>query len=139
MQGMGLAAVLPLMAAGVAEGQTAPMTHGPEEVFELRIYTCPEGKLPLLLKRFREKEIHIFARLGMRGIGYWVPTDEPKKSNTLAYLLAHKSRAAAAESWKKFSVDPEWVKLKAESEAAGSLVSVHDVTFMSRTDFSPML
>jgi hypothetical protein len=52
-------------------------------------------------------------------------------------MLRHKSRAAATESWAKFSKDPEWVKLKAESEANGAFVEKHDVTFMTLTDFSP--
>ena len=32
---------------------------------------------------------------GIANIGYWVPADEPLKSNTLIYLVAHKDRAAA--------------------------------------------
>jgi hypothetical protein len=52
-------------------------------------------------------------------------------------LLRHKSRAAATESWATFKSDPEWMKLKAESEAGGAFVKVDDITFMSLTDFSP--
>ena len=59
--------------------------------------------------------------------------------HTLVYMLKHKSRAAATESWAKFSKDPEWVKLKAESEANGAFVEKHDITFMTLTDFSPRL
>lgn len=86
-------------------------------VYELRIYHTNEGKLVPLLKRFREQETSIFERLGMHGVGYWTPDDEPLKGRTLVYMLKHKSRAAATESWAEFSKDPEWVKLKAESEA----------------------
>ena len=31
----------------------------------------------------------------------------------MVYLLRHKSRDAATESWKKFGADPEWIALKA--------------------------
>src|SRR3981081_4063437 len=106
-------------------------------VYELRIYHTFEGKLEALLKRFREQETKIFEGLGMHGGGYWTPTDEPLKGRTLVYMLRHKSRAAADESWAKFRTDPEWVKLKAESEANGALVEKHDITFMTLTDFSP--
>ena len=133
LQGMG-AAMMMLPSIGV-EAQSAGDGGGP--VYELRIYHTYEGKLEPLLKRFREQETKIFERLGMHGVGYWTPDDEPLKGRTLVYLLRHKSREAAKESWAKFSKDPEWVKLKAESEANGAFVEKHDVTFMTLTDFSP--
>jgi hypothetical protein len=54
-------------------------------------------------------------------------------------MLKHKSREAATENWARFSKDPEWVKLKAESEADGAFVAKHESTFLSLTDFSPRL
>ncbi|MEO6983418.1 MAG: NIPSNAP family protein [Edaphobacter sp.] len=137
MQTMGAAAILPLMGGTGLEAQTASDEAG--AVFELRIYHTYEGKLEPLLKRFREKETRIFERLGMHGIGYWVPTEEPLKGRTLVYMLKHKSRAGAAENWARFGKDPEWVKLKNESEANGPLVEKHESTFMALTDFSPAL
>ena len=133
LQGMG-AAMMMLPSIGL-EAQSAGDAGGP--VYELRIYHTFEGKLEPLLKRFREQETKIFERLGMHGVGYWTPDDEPLKGRTLVYMLRHKSRAAATESWAKFGKDPEWVKLKAESEANGALVEKHDITFMTLTDFSP--
>jgi hypothetical protein len=91
----------------------------------------------LILDRFRTKETAIFARCGMHGVGYWVPTDEPLAGRTIIYMLRHKSRAAATESWAKFSADPEWVALKAETEKDGAFVKLHESTFMKLTDFSP--
>ena len=133
LQGMG--AAMMLSAASGLEAQTVGGATG--VVYELRIYHTYEGKLEPLLKRFREQETKIFERLGMHGVGYWTPDDEPLKGRTLVYMLRHKSRAAATESWAKFSKDPEWVKLKAESEANGPFVEKHDITFMTLTDFSP--
>ena len=133
LQGMG-AAMMMLPSIGL-EAQSAGDAGGP--VYELRIYHTFEGKLEPLLKRFREQETKIFERLGMHGVGYWTPDDEPLKGRTLVYMLRHKSREAAKESWAKFGKDPEWVKLKAESEANGAFVEKHDVTFMTLTDFSP--
>jgi hypothetical protein len=108
-------------------------------VYELRIYHTYEGKLEPLLKRFRERETKIFERLGMPGVGFWTPTDEPLKGRTLVYMLKHKSRAAATEGWARFSKDPEWVKVKAESEADGAFVEKHDSMFLALTDFSPIV
>jgi len=133
LQGMG--AAMMLSAASGLEAQSAADATG--VVYELRIYHTYEGKLEPLLKRFRERETRIFERLGMHGVGYWTPTDEPLKGRTLVYMLKHRNRAAATESWARFSTDPEWVKLKAESEADGAFVEKHESTFMSLTDFSP--
>ncbi len=133
LQGMG-AAMMMLSASGV-EGQSTGDAGGP--VYELRIYHTYPGKLEPLLKRFRERETKIFERLDMHPVGYWTPDDDPLKGNALIYMLRHKSRAAATENWARFSKDPEWVKLKAESEANGAFVEKHDITFMTLTDFSP--
>ena len=121
--------------AGEAKAQDDAVTD--ETVYELRIYHLNEGKQALILDRFRTKEREIVARYGMHGVGYWIPTDEPLAGRTIVYLLRHKSREAATESWAKFSKDPEWVALKAESEKDGAFVKVHDVTFLKLTDFSP--
>ena len=44
-------------------------------VYELRTYTCNEGKLEALKARFRDHTIEIFNRHHMESIGYWVPQD----------------------------------------------------------------
>ena len=135
LQGMGAAMMLST-ASGLA-AQAAGDAGGP--VYELRIYHTFEGKLEPLLKRFREQETKIFERLGMHGVGYWTPDDEPLKGRTLVYMLRHKSRAAATESWAKFSKDPEWVKVSTASEVNGKLAAKVDSTYMTLTDFSPAI
>jgi len=134
VKNMGVAAMMSMAAGGSAMAEDAVTD---ETVYELRIYHLNEGKQAGILERFRSKETAIFARHGMHGVAYWVPTDEPLAGRTLTYLLRHKSRAAATESWAKFSKDPEWVALKAESEKDGAFVKLHDITFLKLTDFSP--
>jgi hypothetical protein len=108
-------------------------------VYELRVYHCLEGKLPDLLKRFREHTTKLFEKHGMKNIAYWTPTDEPQKSNTLIYVLEHPSREAATANWKAFGDDPEWQSVRNASEANGKIVEKIDSTFMTLTDFSPRL
>src|SRR5207237_2375868 len=105
-------------------------------VFEIRTYTTEPGKLPDLLKRFREHTTRLFEKHGMTNIGYWVPTDEPRSKNTLIYILAHESRAAAKKSWDGFQHDPEWIEVKTESEAAGKIVTKVESIYAEPTDFS---
>jgi len=131
-------AALTLASALAAEAQpSAAIT--PETVYELRIYHLNPGKLPLILNRFRTRETKIFTRLGMHCVAFWTPIDGTLPTETLVYLLRHKSRAAATAAWDAFGKDPEWVALKAESEKDGAFVNVHDITFLKLTDFSPSI
>ncbi len=139
LQVMGAAAVVPLMGGSEMKAEAANSSVDKDTVYELRIYHTPEGKLDALLARFRSPERTIFERNGMHCVAFWTATDEPLKGRTLIYMLRHKSRAAADENWKKFREDPEWVKLKAETEANGKLVEKSESTFMSLTDFSPVI
>jgi len=135
---MGLAAIAPMLATATdAAAQDGDVTA--ETVYELRIYHLNEGKQPLILNRFRSKETKIFERHGMHPVAYWTPTDEPLAGRTLVYMLRHKSRDAATESWKGFRDDPEWVALKAESEKDGVFVKQVESTFLKLTDFSPRI
>ena len=109
LQGMGVATIVPFLSAAKLHAESEAWVDDAATVFELRVYHTHEGKLEPLLKRFRERETRIFERLGMRGVGYWTPTDEPLKGRTSIYLLAHRSREAATASWERFKVDPEWV------------------------------
>jgi len=135
VKGLGLAGVLP----GFAELTSANVvgaTPAEGSVYELRVYTAAEGKLPDLLKRFREHTRHLFERHGMKNVAYWTATDEPKKANTLIYILKYPSREAATASWKAFQDDPEWQQVRNKSEENGKLVEKVDSTFMVLTDFS---
>ncbi len=134
LQLMGAAAVVPL----ASEPKLMAEAEG-GVVYELRTYTCFPGKHTALLERFRTKETKIFARLGMPGVGFWVPDDEPGKSTKLVYMLRHASREAAKANWAAFSSDPEWLTVKAETEKDGKLVDVHESLFLDPTDFCPRL
>jgi len=136
---MALKTVL-FLAAALAASITIPPAvaeqHG--RVFELRTYTCYEGKLPDLLARFRNHTMRIFENHGMTSIAYWVPQDPPASQNTLIYIIAHASREAAKKNWDEFRNDPEWQKVQKDSEANGKIVSKVESVFMDPTDFSPM-
>ncbi|MDB6110102.1 MAG: family containing protein [Pedosphaera sp.] len=109
-------------------------------VFELRTYHATPGKLDDLLARFRDHTKELFAKHGMGQFGYWVPTETKDGStDTLIYILQHKSPEAAKASFKAFAADPEWTKAKTASEANGPLTIKDGVKseFMTATDFSP--
>ena len=122
---------------------TAPAGGAEPRAFELRIYKCEPGRLPNLNERFRNHTVKLFSKHGMTHIGYWTPMDAAQGANdTLIYILAHKSREAAAASFDAFRKDPDWIAARKASEdkAGGSLTVKDGVTsiFMRPTDYSPM-
>jgi hypothetical protein len=105
-------------------------------VYELRIYYTHPGKMPDLLKRFREHTCALFEKHGMVNVGYWLPIEE-KDQDKLYYVLRHASRDAAKASWKAFGDDPEWKEVARVSEAAGKIVAKVDATYLAATDYTP--
>ena len=117
----------------------APLYAADTPVYELRIYVCNEGKLPDLLKRFRDHTVKLFEKHGMTNIGYWVPTKkEDGSETTLIYILKHANREAAKASFAAFGKDPEWQAARKASEENGKiLASPPESIFMAATDYSP--
>ena len=119
-----------------------PAAAGEPRAFELRLYKSSPGNLANLLARFRDHTVALFSKHGIEQIGYWTPVEQKDGADdTLIYIVAHKSRAAADETWKSFRADSEWVAAKKASEekAGGSLTAPDGVksTYMTPTDYSP--
>ena len=113
-------------------------------VFELRTYTASAGNLAALDSRFRDHTMKLFSKHGMENLAYWhLAPNQKGADNTLVYILAHKSKEAAAASFKAFREDPDWVAAKAASEqkAGGSLTEGGMAgvkhTYLNATDYSP--
>ena len=121
----------------LAMGGLKAEAEASETVFELRVYHTVEGRLPALLARFRDHTVSLFTKHGIVSVAYWTPTDEPLKDKTLIYVLKHPSRDEATKNWKAFQDDPDWIKVRTDSEASGKIVEKVDSTFMTMTDFSP--
>jgi hypothetical protein len=125
-----------LFFCGIAVGRAVqpPSTT----VYEMRTYTAAEGKLDAVNARFRDHTLKLFEKHGMKNIGYWTPMEGPTAGTTLVYILEHRSRDAAKQSWAAFSADPEWQKAKAASEVNGRIVAKAESVFMTATDYSPI-
>jgi hypothetical protein len=121
-----------LLQSGIAQAQAA------RHVYELRTYTAPEGKLGELNARFRDHTIRIFNKHGMKSVLYMTPEDAPDSANTLIYVLEHPSREAAKKAWADFQADPEWVKVSADSQVNGRILTKVVSVFGDPTDYSPM-
>ena len=118
--------------SNVVESKTSP------HVYELRLYHVNEGKMDALIARFGDHTDAIFKRHNMKSIGFWRPEDAPYSQNLFVYILEHPSREEARENWAAFQADPEWKKVKAESETNGALANHIDSYFMDPTSFSKL-
>jgi hypothetical protein len=133
------ASVLASFAAETNAVPANPSLARDSRCFELRTYTAAPGKLEALNARFRDHTCALFKKHGMEVVGFWIPTDkEQGAENKLIYILAHKSREAAKQSWKDFGSDPEWQKARTESEVGGRLAEKVESVFMGATDYSPL-
>ena len=133
-----LAALLPALLLMPLAALADDEHEAGERVFEMRIYTAADGKLPELMARFRNHTNYLFVKHGMQLIGYWTPTEGDEAGNTLVYILAHDSREAAKKSWAAFGADPEWKKAAAASRKDGRLVAGIENQWLKATDFSPL-
>jgi hypothetical protein len=133
------AQTLLLRAADAPAAPASPSVAKDSRCFELRTYVAAPGKFEAMHARFRDHTNKLFVKHGMEIIGYWVPVDADKgATNTLVYLLAHKSRDAAKQSWAAFVNDPDWKKARADSEVNGKLTDKVESVFLAATDYSPM-
>jgi NIPSNAP len=115
-----------------------PKPAADARVFELRTYYANPGKMAALQARFRDHTCKLFEKHGMTCIGFWSPIDKDKAEEVLVYLLAFPSKEAADKSWKAFQDDPDWKKVKADSEKDGPLVKKIDRVFLTPTDYSKL-
>jgi len=119
-------------------GRSTAQTGGEPRLYELRIYTTLPGRLEALHARFRNHTAKLFEKHGMKNHMYWVPTDEKTRENTLIYVVSHKDRAAADQSWSAFIADPEWKKVQEASEKDGKIVAKVERHYMTLVDYSPV-
>jgi hypothetical protein len=136
---LGLAFAAGFAARGVMPGEPVAHAQASGRVFELRTYTTNPGKLGDLNTRFRDHTLKMFEKHGMQNIGYWQPTDGEAAQNTLIYVIAHKSREAAKQSWSAFGKDPEWQRVAKASEANGRILArAPESVYMEAVDYSPI-
>jgi hypothetical protein len=116
---------------------------GAPHTFEMRTYTATPGNLSNLLERFRKHTVGLFSKHGMQHFAYFTPSvGQAGADDTLIYFLVHKSPEAQANSFVAFRADPEWIDVKAKSEArgGGSLTIPDGVKseLLRPTDYSPV-
>jgi hypothetical protein len=127
-------------ALATAFAGSEPAADPGHHVFELMIYHTLPGKAPDLEAVFRASA-SLKAQHHLDVIGYWVPDEDPAWTNTVVYLVAHPSRAAADLNWHALHSDPAFPPSR---KAAEPLIQKKngdywvDEIYMRPSDFSSM-
>jgi hypothetical protein len=92
-------------------------------LYEVREYTAVPGKLPALIRRFKDHTLGLFEKHGMDVVFMSLTEFGENSSNELVYVMRFDSYAEMQEKWSTFVVKPDWVAIKQESEVDGPLVA----------------
>jgi hypothetical protein len=106
-------------------------------IHELRIYECVPGKLPALHKRFEATTLKMWAKHGIRQVGFWT-TLIGETNQTLTYLIEWENLAEREEKWTAFMRDPEWIAARAETEKDGPIVAKITNSILQPTAYSKL-
>lgn len=94
--------------------EVPPVTPGrAARIFELRTYESPNEKAgDRKVKMFGDGEIAVFRKSGMLPVFFGQTIIGANQPN-LTYMLAYDDLAARDRTWRAFSADPDWQKLRA--------------------------
>lgn len=108
-------------------------------LYELRHYDVRSDRgLAFVNRRFGDHVLRIWDRIGIEPVGFWtvfVGAASPR----LTYILAWEDLAQRQALWDRFESDPEWRRIRAETNAAvgGSPISAITNSILQQTPFSP--
>jgi hypothetical protein len=91
-------------------------------IYELRVYRCLPGRLPVLLKRFENTTLKLWDRHGIQPAGFFT-TLIGESNQELTYMLAWESLAEREKKWNAFQSDPDWISARATSEQEGQIIA----------------
>ena len=106
-------------------------------IYEYRVYDAVPGRISDLHARFRDHTTKIFDRLGMKRIGFFTP-EIGGCSDQIVYILAFDDLGHRERAWAAFRADPEWQRVKANTERDGPIVARLTSTILTPTDYSPL-
>lgn len=95
------------------------------------------GKLGALLSRFRDHTTALFEKHGMTNVGYWTNA-VGGRSDELIYMLAFEDAGQRERAWAGFQADPEWQRIRTESERDGILNHWLENRLLAPTNFSAL-
>jgi hypothetical protein len=84
-------------------------------IHQLRVYELFDNTKQASHARYRDHVMRLMARHGFKIVAAW---ESPRDGGTdLVYLLEWPDEKTMAERWAAFRADPEWVRIKSETES----------------------
>ena len=105
-------------------------------IYELRSYEVVPGRMPAMHARFQNHTIGIFRKHGIEVVGFWDVVIGT--SNVLHYILRFDDLGHRERAWATFLTDPDWQRVRAESEKDGPIVARIRTEIWRPTPYSPM-
>lgn len=98
-------------------------------IYEIRTYEAAEGKATAMRDRFISVVASkFFPRHGIELLGAFVA---PTEDGRFTYMTRFVSEEARKIAWDAFAADPEWAKVKAETEKGGPLLKSQSISILS--------
>lgn len=98
-------------------------------IYELRLYSVATGRLDDVYERFGQHVPALFERHGVTCVGSWkalVGNEMPR----YVYLLAYRDFAEREAAWASFYADPDWWRIRAETNAGHEMVERYELLFL---------
>jgi hypothetical protein len=106
-------------------------------LYELREYTVVPGRLPALITRFNDHTLTLFEKHGFV-LEFIAHTEFGENSiNEVVYALRWDSYQEMQDGWAAFMSDPEWQRVKADSERDGPLNAAVRRRVLNTAPFDP--
>jgi NIPSNAP len=105
-------------------------------LYEMRTYEVVPGRMPQMHARFANHTLGFFRKHGIRVVGFWEAAIGT--SNVLHYLLSWDDLAHRERAWSAFQSDPEWHRVRDESQRDGPIVARVRNEIWQATAYSPM-
>ncbi len=103
-------------------------------IYELRIYHIHPGKMSAIHQRFESHTLALFKKHGMDVMDFWEDITE----NRIYYTMEHPDLESRNQRFSAFIKDPEWIRVKEESEKNGAIVEKVESFIMNRVPYSPL-
>lgn len=98
-------------------------------IYEIRTYEAAEGKAAAMRDRFiGVVASKFFPRHGIELLGAFVA---PTEDGRFTYMTRFASEEARRKAWDAFVADPEWAKVKAETEKGGPFLKSQSISILS--------
>ena len=104
--------------------------------YEMRSYEIVPGRMPAMHARFQNHTLGLFKKHGIRVVGFWEAAIGV--SNVLHYIVQFDDLAHRERAWGAFGADPDWLRVRAESERDGPIVARIRSEIWRPAPYSPM-